>query len=137
MTGHLVIPIVGPLGAAVLCLLFHRSPRGQRLVSLATFVGIVIYLAGWLWPTLWARGVAVLCLGNWPAPYGIVLAADLFSAIMVSLSAVVGLVVLVYAMAWFRHSQEERALRAGAASYMTKPFSVDDLLAAVQKALDG
>lgn len=36
-----------------------------------------------------------------------------------------------------RHSQEERALRAGAASYMTKPFSVDDLLAAVQKALDG
>lgn len=108
MTGHLVIPIVGPLGAAVLCLLLHRSLRGQRLVSLASFVGILVYLAGWLWPALRARGVAVLCLGNWPAPYGIALAADLLSGIMVSLSAVVGLAVLIYAMAWFRHSQEER-----------------------------
>ncbi len=108
MTGHLVLPIVAPLAGAILCLALHRSLPAQRLVSLVALASVVLYIAGWLWPTLRAQGVAVVCLGNWPAPYGIVLAADLFSGIMLSLSAVVGLVVLVYAMAWMENSREER-----------------------------
>jgi len=107
MTGHLVVPIVAPLAAAILCLALHRSLRAQRLVSLVALTGVLAYAVGWLWPTLRARGVAVMCLGNWPAPYGIVLAADLFSGIMLSLSAVVGVVVLIYAMAWLSSCREE------------------------------
>jgi len=107
MTGHLAFPIVAPLAGAALCLALHRSLRAQRLVSLVALASVVVYAVGWLWPTLRAQGVAVMCVGNWPAPYGIVLAADLFSGIMLSLSAVVGLVVLIYAIAWMENGREE------------------------------
>jgi multicomponent Na+:H+ antiporter subunit D len=36
--------------------------------------------------------------GNWPAPFGITLVADLFSTIMLILTAIIGLVVFVYAI---------------------------------------
>lgn len=34
-----------------------------------------------------------------------------------------------------QHSQEERALQAGAAAYLTKPFTIDDLVNTVKKSL--
>ena len=107
MTLHLVVPILAPLGAAILCLGLHRSPRSQRLVSLVSCAGVSVYLFGGLWPRLWSEGVAMVAIGNWPPPYGIALAADMLSGVMLSLSAVAGLAVLVYAMAWLHEQQEE------------------------------
>ncbi len=107
MIGHLVYPILAPLGAAILCLALHRSPRAQRLVSLAALASVVVYAAGWLWPALSAGDILILRLGNWPAPYGIVLAVDLLSGIMLTLSAVAGLAVLAYGAAWLDGDREE------------------------------
>lgn len=107
MTLHLIYPVVAPLGAAILCLALHRSLHWQRLVSLCASASVVAYLAGWLWPRLLGDGVVTLCLGNWPAPYGIVLAADLLSGLMVTLTALVGLSVLVYGIGWLAGTPEE------------------------------
>jgi multicomponent Na+:H+ antiporter subunit D len=110
MTGHLVYPIIAAQAGAILTLALHRSRRAQRIVSLAIVASTVAYLVGWFWPTLRQEGVVTLRVGNWPAPYGIVLAADALSGIMLSLTTVVGLIVLVYAMAWMRGEREERFL---------------------------
>jgi multicomponent Na+:H+ antiporter subunit D len=44
-------------------------------------------------------GIQVMQLGNWPAPFGITLAVDLFSAIMLSMTGVMGLLIAIYAFA--------------------------------------
>jgi multicomponent Na+:H+ antiporter subunit D len=43
-------------------------------------------------------GIQVVQLGNWPAPFGITLVADLFSAIMVVLAGLMGLMVAIYSL---------------------------------------
>jgi multicomponent Na+:H+ antiporter subunit D len=45
----------------------------------------------------WDQGVLVLRSGSWPAPFGITLVADLLSAIMVLVTAVIGVSCAVYA----------------------------------------
>jgi multicomponent Na+:H+ antiporter subunit D len=94
----LVLPIVLPVTTAALCLLFWRFGAVQR--ALAT-VGAAALLGSSLALLAAVRreGMLVLQLGNWPAPFGITLVADLFSAIMTVLAAVIGLAVVVYSLA--------------------------------------
>ena len=47
---------------------------------------------------VWRDGVHVLHIGDWPAPFGITLVADLFSALMVMLAGVIGLLVTLYSL---------------------------------------
>jgi len=47
---------------------------------------------------VWRDGIQVAQIGNWPAPFGITLVADLFSAIMVVMAGLMGLVVAVYSL---------------------------------------
>jgi multicomponent Na+:H+ antiporter subunit D len=54
---------------------------------------ISIYLA----IHVYQNGIGVLELGNWPAPFGIVLVADMFATIMVVLCGVIGVVCLFFA----------------------------------------
>ena len=104
MTLHLVYPVAVPLGTAIICVALRGRPRGLRVVSLLSNASLVAYVMGKLWPLLSEYGVVVLRIGGWP---GITLAADLLSGVMLSLSAIVGLIVAVYAAAWMAESAEE------------------------------
>lgn len=94
----IIVPVVLPLAAAALILLVGRAHLGlARLVSLASMLallGVAIGLVGH------AQGGAVeaYLVGNWRAPFGISLVLDRLSALMLLLTAVVGLVALVHAM---------------------------------------
>jgi multicomponent Na+:H+ antiporter subunit D len=48
--------------------------------------------------SVWRDGIQTLQVGNWPAPFGITLYADLFSAVMVVLAGLIGLAVAVYSL---------------------------------------
>ena len=94
----LVVPIVLPLVAGAICLLLeHRAPRTSRAVSVGTtmaLLGVAIYLAG-----VAATGtVFPYLLGNWKAPFGIALALDRLSALMLMLTAVVAVASVLYAV---------------------------------------
>lgn len=94
----MVLPIVLPLTTAALCMLFWRSGRAQRVFAVVGAAGLLACTLTLL-ATVRREGVLVLQLGNWPAPFGISLVADLFSAIMAVLAAVIGLAVVVYSLA--------------------------------------
>src|SRR5690606_3582586 len=50
-----------------------------------------------------AAGTAVYRLGDWPAPFGIVLVADRLAAVMLVLTSVLGITTVVFALArWHR-----------------------------------
>ncbi|TNC06399.1 monovalent cation/H+ antiporter subunit D [Methylobacterium terricola] len=100
---HLVVlPVVLPMAVAgAMFLLDERRRRLKEGLSLATMLallGIALVLVG-------RTTVApdIYRVGNWPAPYGIVLVADRLSAMMLALAALLGLCALVFSFArWGR-----------------------------------
>ncbi|WP_404292507.1 monovalent cation/H+ antiporter subunit D [Microvirga sp. RSM25] len=111
MTGladHLtVIPILLPLtSAAVMLLLDERRRAVKGGIGMATTVALLITsivllrLADMMPP---GSGVRTYQLGNWPAPFGIVLVLDRLSALMLVLTSVLGIAALLYSLArWHR-----------------------------------
>ncbi len=104
----IALPLLLPLGFAILNVLAWKSPRAQRVLTL---VGAALQTgaAFWLLGRVRAEGILHLPIGNWPAPFGIVLTADLFSAIMLAVSAVVGLAAALYSQG----GMDERRVRYG------------------------
>jgi multicomponent Na+:H+ antiporter subunit D len=95
---HLVIlPLLIPFLAAVAAFLVRRRPLFQRTLGLAGPGGVLL-AALVLIVAVWRRGVHVLHIGDWPAPFGITLVADLFSALMVVLAGVIGFLVTLYSL---------------------------------------
>jgi multicomponent K+:H+ antiporter subunit D len=116
---HLVVlPIVVPLITGAVLLLTTDAQRALRtalavasaMVQLATAIAL-LYLASDAAPFIWTDGIGVYTIGDWPAPYGIVLVVDRLSAVMLTLTAVLSLAVLVYSIArWDRPGQPFHSL---------------------------
>jgi multicomponent Na+:H+ antiporter subunit D len=98
MNIFLVLPIIIPLFTAALALLTWQFERFQRLLGLLGAIGLLFASLGLAY-SVWHDGIQVMQVGNWPAPYGITLIADLFSAIMVMMAGVMGMAVTVYSIA--------------------------------------
>jgi multicomponent K+:H+ antiporter subunit D len=97
---HLVIlPILIPLVAGALLLVVGRAGRGaERVVGIGATAALVP--VAWLLLTRAAGGeILVYYVGDWPAPYGIVLVADRLAALMLFLAALLALPALLYASA--------------------------------------
>jgi multicomponent K+:H+ antiporter subunit D len=97
MSHWIILPLLLPLVAGMLNLLLVRSGIGaQRVVSLLMAFGLLAFALNLL-----ARAASghidVYELGNWPAPFGIVLVLDRLSALMLALTAVLALPVLGHA----------------------------------------
>lgn len=94
----LALPLILPLSAIGLLLCLRGLREKFRLVITAVICGVMLVSAGVLFSEVSAHGILVLRVGNWPAPYGISLVADLFSASMVLVTALIGFSVAVYAI---------------------------------------
>jgi multicomponent Na+:H+ antiporter subunit D len=91
----LILPVLLPLLTAVASLLWGRASSARRV-----FVGtmtVAQLAAAFLLIAVTRDGeVLVLALGDWGAPYGIVLAVDLLGALMLGFSATVALGSILY-----------------------------------------
>lgn len=105
-----ILPVVIPLLAGALLIIVKESHRRVRLTlafasvvaQLLIAIKLLTITAGGE-PSLWSNNIAVYLLGDWPAPFGIVAVADRLAAIMLTLSAFLGLTTLMYATArWER-----------------------------------
>jgi multicomponent Na+:H+ antiporter subunit D len=96
VTALLVLPLALPLATAVATLLLRRSVRAQEMVGTA---GAALHLAGGaaLLAAVLDGEVLAVQGGGWPAPFGISLVADVFSAVMVVLTGLMGLCALLFA----------------------------------------
>ncbi len=95
---HLVImPVVLPALAAALLLLLRPSLRWQRRAGSALCAALVA-VAAWLLMLAAQGGHQVYALGDWPAPFGIVLVLDRLSAMMLLLTSVIAFCSLLHAM---------------------------------------
>ncbi|HMO06775.1 MAG TPA: monovalent cation/H+ antiporter subunit D [Paracoccaceae bacterium] len=98
MNHWIIAPVLLPALLAPLIVLSMRHDLTlQRVFSLAGTGALVAISAGLLWQS--ADGVPqVYFLGDWPAPFGIVLVLDRLAAVMVMLTALLALAVQLYAV---------------------------------------
>ncbi|MCS7235887.1 MAG: proton-conducting transporter membrane subunit [Armatimonadota bacterium] len=105
-----VAPVVVPLLTALLCVGL-QARRTRWTVSLAGG-GLSVLASLWLVALAHGHGVVVLRVGSWPAPYGIVFAADLLGALMSAIGSWVALWTLV-ALAAQPHPRLDAFFHAG------------------------
>jgi multicomponent K+:H+ antiporter subunit D len=102
-----ILPILLPLLTAVLLLLAGESKYRLRarlsLLSCLLQLIVAVKLLTAVHQQTAATGLIIHALGNWAAPFGIVLVVDRLAALMVLLTAILGLNTLSYALArWDR-----------------------------------
>ncbi len=88
----LALPILLPLLAAIV---LHLLPQRSRLLRGVAFAGSLGSVAAAV--SIFARveqtGIQVLQVASWPAPFGITLVADVFSAALIVMVSVIGVAV--------------------------------------------
>ncbi len=97
MSWLLALPIIIPFFTAVIAFLVRTRPAGAWWSVLGSL--LTLFAAAALMTTVLKEGVVAAQMGDWPAPFGITLVADLLSAVMVVITAITGLAVAVYALA--------------------------------------
>jgi multicomponent Na+:H+ antiporter subunit D len=90
----LSLPLAVPLATAATCLLAWNRPRVQRTASVVG-ASTLLAVALTLLVVVFRQGPQTLHVGGWRPPFGIVLVGDAAAAILVTMTAVVGLAVVV------------------------------------------
>ena len=98
MSHWLITPVVLPaMLAAILVLMVREHIVVQRALSMAGALALAAIATGLFWQA--SDGTITLYqLGNWPAPFGIVLVGDRLSTLMVLLTTLLAPLVLLYAI---------------------------------------
>ncbi len=112
MTHWILAPIILPAILAPFIVLAARYHiQIQRVFSMAGVVALIAIAAGLAWQA--SDGTVTLYqLGDWAAPFGIVVVGDRLSTLMVLLTAVLAFFVLLYSMAsgWDERGRHFHAL---------------------------
>jgi multicomponent K+:H+ antiporter subunit D len=98
MSHWIIAPVILPaVMGALLVLLMRGDLLLQRIFSTAATVGLLGIAIALVWGAT-QTPAEVYFLGNWPAPFGIVLVLDRLSALMVLLTALLAIAVQLYAI---------------------------------------
>lgn len=104
-TNQVIIPQLIPWITAILLVFGYKSLRWQRGLS-AVSVTIGVVNAVLLLLEVKRQGMLVFWASNWEPPFGIILIADMFSALMVLITAILGAVVVFYSFATIDEGRE-------------------------------
>lgn len=107
MKNLLFLPLIIPLATAVLGLLTWNQRKLQRIAGICS-TALLTVTAVLLLLEVQQHGILSAQAGNWPAPFGITLVADTFSALMLLATGLMGLSVAVYSLADADSEQESR-----------------------------
>jgi len=94
----LALPIILPLFGAALSTLLRKNAAAQQIIAGSVTALMLLNSLALLYTTS-TEGVCVMRVGSWGAPFGIILAADTLSALMLVLTGLLGLTIVVYSFA--------------------------------------
>ncbi|WP_088006540.1 Na+/H+ antiporter subunit D [Indiicoccus explosivorum] len=101
-----LIPLLIPMLFAVILLFFPKRIILQRAVATGA-LALTVLASFWLIYEVYTGGILAVTLGSWPAPFGITLVSDLFSALLVSTSSIITLFVVLYSFESIRKEREK------------------------------
>lgn len=94
---YLMFPLWILLFGFIGSLFFWKYWKVQQAFAI-TSSALYLFTAGLLVIAVYQNEMLVLQIGNWPAPFGITLVADLFSAILVLISSIISLATVIYSI---------------------------------------
>ncbi len=111
MNWLLVLPILIPLLCGSCALVFRSSRLVQRSLGLGG-AGALLVSALILIVEVESAGIIATQLGNWPAPFGITLVADRFSAVMILLTGIIAFSTALYSLGSIEYRREKEGYYA-------------------------
>jgi multicomponent Na+:H+ antiporter subunit D len=93
----IILPLLLPLVGAVISVLMWQMIAWQKLIVSLIQVSWLVISAILLYHVL-KFGILTTQIGNWPAPYGITLVADIFSALILLSSSITALAVFIFSL---------------------------------------
>jgi len=93
----IVLPILIPFITGIILILTWKYRPIQRWLSTVSTIALLVTGLSLL-AFVRQNGIQAVQIGNWPAPFGITLVADLLSAIMVVLAGLMGVSVAIYSL---------------------------------------
>lgn len=97
MNNLVVMPLVLPLAGIISLVIFWKMPHIQRLLAVL-FSGLLLLVNARLLQLALQEGILTYEVGNWVAPFGIILVVDIFSAVMLLMAGLIGLMVITYSL---------------------------------------
>lgn len=94
----IVLPVLLPLMIAIFLLFFWGKVQSQKWISILGSLAVLGYSI-WLFAKVYSGGLLTMQAGNWEAPFGITLVADVFSVTMILLTSIAGLAVSIFSAA--------------------------------------
>ncbi|MEL7179454.1 MAG: Na+/H+ antiporter subunit D [Pseudomonadota bacterium] len=110
MSWYLTLPLIIPFLTSITAYLLRHSARGAWVSIIGSGLGLIASIV--LMAVVLDAGVIAGQMGNWPAPFGITLVADLLSAVMVLITAITGFAVAIYALGDITEQQERLGYHA-------------------------
>ncbi|MEW6661851.1 MAG: Na+/H+ antiporter subunit D [Bacillota bacterium] len=106
MSNLIIMPVLLPFITGIILLFFHRCLLVQRVLSAVSAIALLI-LSIYILAVVRAEGILTLAIGDFPAPFGIILVADLFAAIMMVVASLISLVALFFAFGMMDQGREK------------------------------
>src|SRR5699024_2313477 len=105
MINLLILPIILPFFFAIFLLFFKNQIRTQRVITVIGLVTSLMVAFRLIWKVK-TFGVQTVTLGSWPAPFGITLASDMLSSLLVTTSVIITLRVVIYSFSAIGEARE-------------------------------
>jgi multicomponent Na+:H+ antiporter subunit D len=96
MNNLIVLPIIIPIVAGMMMVIFRNNIGLHKFLTVASTITVGIVTAV-LMEQVRGEGIQTLHLGGWQAPFGITLVADMFSLLLVLVTAIVYFCCIYYA----------------------------------------
>ena len=110
MSWMISLPILIPFALAIITFHFRKSPSCAWISMLG--LTFLLFVSCLLMGQVLKSGVLAAQIGEWPAPFGITLVADLLSAVMVVITAIVGLAVAIFAISDIGEEEREKGFHS-------------------------
>ena len=106
MTSLFVLFVILPLLSAIVLFFVNGRHHWQQWLSLASVSALWLFSLYAL-VYVFHHGIVVLKMGNWRAPFGIILVADILSLTMVALTMTIALAVILFSLPTIDREREE------------------------------
>src|SRR5690606_35289065 len=104
----LLITLLVPLFSAIFCILLWKKNNSQKVILLLG-AGLTFFFSTKLVFSVLQDGIISVQVGQWAAPFGITLVADLLSAGIICVTAFTTFMVAIYSL----HTMDARRKRFG------------------------
>lgn len=102
----IILPVILPLIAGLVFILLRSYIKLQRVLSVITLFAVMI-TSMLMMLHIHQHGILTMQLGNWQAPFGIGIVADMFSTLLIITTSIVGICCVLFAFKTIEKEREE------------------------------